>query len=57
MNDLISAHKNKIMAAISLLEQKAVVYSTTDWLAFEATVAKIKALDAELLDLMTDEAA
>lgn len=57
MNDIISAHKKKIMAEISLLEQKAAVYSTTDWLAFEATIVKIKALDAEMLDLMTEEAA
>lgn len=49
--------KARLKAEIERLEKLVVVYSNTDWLACEATIVKIKALDNELLDLMTEEVA
>ena len=47
--------KAELLKLINDLEIKADVYSRTDWLAFEATAAKIKELDMILLDMYNAE--
>lgn len=47
--------KQELLNQINELEVKADHYSRTDWLAYEAVVAKLKDLDRKLLDIYTRE--
>jgi len=49
--------KKELTAEIAKLERLVEIYSTTDWLACEATIQKLKKLDEEMLEIMTEEAA